>query len=426
MNSWTDRREPVLADEPAVGGDAHDRLEFMQDAQARSRRAGWAVWLGAASSLALFAWLTSEIGLNERASSAYRVGQMLATVFWPLLVVAVAKLLNQRRSQRTLVLVFMVSCLVLSALTVLHSVYRRGGLKHLLNKESLTAQDHLTRARHCGREGDLACQEESWRDYIALRPTDATGPANLGMVLNHRDRHAEATEQFKAAITLGEGTYDLFAYYADSLNKLGQTEQAIEWNYKALSIVPSLVDVRGQLAKLLVGAKRPYEALVLLQAYDTQLEGRGQPAYFSGQRIAIEAAIEQDATPTAEQKSLRLPSLAGHYFAPVTLGSAKPVPFMVDTGATRTVVSEKLLKESKARYRITHTDVQMVTADGRKVAAQAATIESMSIGWFKLKNQLAIVCQDCAPLLGQSTLSGFDMQSSKVAGVESLVLTQRR
>ncbi len=426
MSSWMERRDPVLVDQALATEATHEELDFMQEARARRRRASIPLWVGAATSLALLLGLTLSFGVNAAASSAYQVGQVLSCFFWPALVVGVAKLLNPERSQRSLVLIFLIACLALAALNAALVLQRRGGVQRLLNKESLTPEDHLAQVRRCARDGDVACQEQGWRDYIASRPTDGKGPANLGMVLNRVGRHADAVEQFKKAITLGEGAYDLFAYHADSLAKLGRTEEAIEWSYKALSVVPGLVDVRGDLAKLLIAAKRPYEALAVLQAHDNHLEARGQAAYFSGQRIAIQTAIEQDASPTsAERKALRLPSYAGHFFAPLALGDAKPAPFMVDTGATHSTLSEKLLKESKASYRVTQSNVQMVTADGRRVAAQAITIEALSIGWFKLTNVPALVCRDCSPLLGQSTLSRFDMQSSKVQGVESLVLVQR-
>ena len=48
----------------------------------------------------------------------------------------------------------------------------------------------------------------------------------VGIVLNQRDKHKEAIVQFEKAMDMGEGTYDLFAYYADSLAKLGRTAEA--------------------------------------------------------------------------------------------------------------------------------------------------------------------------------------------------------
>ena len=103
----------------------------------------------------------------------------------------------------------------------------------------------------CQSKRDFACAEQNWQGYVAARPTDAQAIANLGVAMNERDEHEQAIVQFKKAIDLGEGTYDLFAYYADSLTKLGRTNDAIDWYYKSLAVVPQLVDVRGNLAKLL-------------------------------------------------------------------------------------------------------------------------------------------------------------------------------
>lgn len=170
---------------------------------------------------------------------------------------------------------------------------------------------------------------------------------------------------------LGAGAYDLFAYYADSHEKLGHTGDAIEWSYKALSVAPSLVDVRGRLASLLLKTHRPYEALSLLQAYDSQLEAKGMRPYFAAQRISIETAIDKaEPEKNEERMALRLPMYAGHFFAPVTLGSGKPKPFMVDTGASLTSLSEAMLRDSKAVYRVVDPKVLMTVADGRKVAAK--------------------------------------------------------
>lgn len=426
MSSEGDRHEPWLLVDLSSGPVRAESLTFMQDAKARAQSAGILLWLSAGASFAALLALSLTFVLPGHTSPAFMVGKAIGAILWPLLAVGISALWNHRRSQRSLLKVFLIACLVLSAATLLSTLTRRGYWQHAFNKTPKGAQEFLDQASRCARARDLVCEEESWRGYVALRPTEALGAANLGIVLNRMDKHTEAAEQFKRALALGEGAYDLFAYYADSLAKLGQNDQAIEWSYKALSVVPGLVDVRSKLAKLLVGANRPYEALALLQAYDSQMEARGRPAYFSGQRIAIETTIEQDTSAAgAERLALRVPSYAGHYFAPVTIGRSKPTAFMVDTGATRTTVSEAFLKASGVDYRVTQPDVQMITADGRKVMARAITIESMTIGRFKLNKVLALTCQDCMPLLGQSTLSGFDMQSSKVGGVESLVLVQR-
>jgi clan AA aspartic protease (TIGR02281 family) len=272
---------------------------------------------------------------------------------------------------------------------------------------------------------DYACAERLWAAYIERVPNDSHGLANLGIAQNRRDAHEQAVVQFKKAIDAGEGAYDLFAYYADSLDKLGRIDEAIDWSYRALSVVPSLVDVRGSLAKLLVRRGRPHEALALLQAFDAASEAKGQPAYFTGQRIAIESGLQDSGGGQGAAAPLRLPMHEGHYYAPVAFGSARPTGFMVDTGASRTVMSKAMLEASKAEYRKLDAAVQLLTADGRRVRAQSVALASMRVGPFALENVQVVVCEGCVPLLGQGTLSRFDLKSSRVQGVEFLTLARR-
>jgi len=223
------------------------------------------------------------------------------------------------------------------------------------------------------------------------------------------------------------GGYDMFAFYADSLQKLGRNDEAMTWFYRSLSVDARQVDVRGKLAELLVAARRPYEALSLLQAYDDRLESHGQPAYFSAQRMSIESGLAAlRASDAPERGSLRVPMVNGHYFVPVTLAEARPWPFVVDTGATVTTLSERLLRESGASYRVVNPEARMRMADGRVMTtARAIVIEDFRVGPFELRNVPAVVCEDCVALLGQATLSRFDLRSERVQGVDFIWLTAR-
>ena len=281
-------------------------------------------------------------------------------------------------------------------------------------------------AEECMSSKDLKCAEESWRAYVKARPTDASAIANLGIVQNQRDEHEDAVVQFKKAIDLGEGTYDLFAYYADSLTKLGRIDDAIDWSYKSLTLVPTLVDVRGNLAKLLVLRKRHYEALTLLASFDDHLVSIGQSPYFEGQKIAIESAAQETLpASSAEQHELRLPKFGDHFFAPVVLGSQRVAAFLVDTGASNTSMNEAFLANAKATYQVIHPRIDIELADHHHVNGRLINIDSMRLGQFVMKNVNAVTCERCALLLGQQTLSQYDMKSSKIQGVEFLTLRQR-
>ncbi len=290
--------------------------------------------------------------------------------------------------------------------------------------EKTPPAEYKSYAIQCMRDNDLECAERRWKEYLDDQPNDANAMASLGIVQSQLGEDADAVETLHKAIGMGEGTYDLFAAYAGSLGRLGRTDEAIDWSYKTLAIVPSLVDVRGDLAKLLVQKQRPYEALGLLSAFDEHLEALGQGAYFQGQRISIESSVKQAESP--ERKSqLRVSKMDGSFMVPVSLGEAPVSDFTVDTGATFTTVSERFLKASKAHYTLAVASLPMRMADGRGVPARGVTVDSMKVGPFEIRDVQVVVCAGCQLLLGQAALSRFDLASSQVEGVEFLTLKPR-
>lgn len=297
----------------------------------------------------------------------------------------------------------------------------------LAQAPAYTPEDYKNAAAKCMRVRAYDCAQKNWEYLLRMRPTDTQAMANLGIVMNLRENHAGAIREFERAIDMGEGTYDLFAYYADSLEKVGRLDEAIDWSYRALEVVPRLVDVRGKLAKLLVARKRHYEALSILGAYDQQFSTPGQPAWFEGQRIAIEASLARQSTAAPrELAALRLPASGSHHYAPVTLGEARPEVFVVDTGASLLTLDDEFLERSKASYKVIRQMVPMKTADGRKVSGRTVLIQSVRVGPYDLKDVQAFACKGCVGLLGQSALGRFDLKSSKVKGVEFLALSPRR
>ena len=280
-------------------------------------------------------------------------------------------------------------------------------------------------AMDCMQNQDYECAENNWQDYIRQRPDDSYALAALGIAQDRRDENQQAIANFQKAISLGEGTYDLFFYYADSLAKTGKTDEAIDWYYKTLAIVPTLVDARGDLAKLLVRKKRYYEALALLASFDAHLTAMGQEPYFEGQRIAIETAMQQS-NPVAASAPIRLSKLDGNFMAPVTVGHAHVAAFVVDTGATLTTLSDTLLRESKARYEVVRPSMAATTADGRRIRARLINVDTIKVAGFELKDIPALACGTCQLLLGQQALSRFDLSSSNAQGVEFLTLKPRR
>jgi len=136
-------------------------------------------------------------------------------------------------------------------------------------------------------------------------------------------------------------------------------------------------------------------------------------------------AWRRGALPAAARPVLRLPKLEDFFHAPVSLAEDRFVPFVVDTGASTTVLSRAMLADSRAAHSVTRGAARSRLADGRTVDGQMVMLARLAVGPRELKNVPAFVCDRCAALLGQDELSRFDLQSSRQAGVEFMTLTPR-
>lgn len=305
------------------------------------------------------------------------------------------------------------------------------GVFVLINLDILSSDPQQIRAEAAQyrADGQLAKSEKRYRWLVEHTPKngvdETTYKATLVAVLTQEGKYQEAIPICQSLIDEGAGGYDLFAFYAMSLAAVGRTDDAIHWYYRTLSLVPQLVDVRSNLAKLLVQSHRPYEALALLSSYDAQLIAKGVPAYFQAQRMAIESKLKNRA-PVDAANTLHLVKLAGSFYVSVLSTTGQSSPFMIDTGATATVLSPALL--AKLGYTISDEakEVAMRVADGRTIFGRAFVLPSLQIDSIMLPNVPVIVCADeCASLLGASVLSRFDMQTNENQGVETMTLQLR-
>lgn len=401
-------------------------ISFLHAEQGVPQAGPW--WrLAAVVAFSACAAVNTGLMLRRGGAGAEVAGAALGSLLWPMLVVGVYALWRGSTTQRQRYKVFVYTCLALLLVPALTYAGIRLYGHYTANADltGLSFEQVNERATHCLRQGDVECTATLWQRYTELHPDEGAGFVHHAVALARLERHAEATIKYERALTLGEGAYDLFAYYAESLARSGRTEEAIDWFYKTLAVAPGAVDARARLAKLLLGQQRPYEALSLLQAYDVRHEASGKPGYFAAQRMSIEAGLSRDASREQDTRLLRLPMYAGHYYAPLAVGASRPTAFVVDTGATLTTFSSELLESSRVPHKVVEPRVKMRTADGRTIHARGIVVSSVRLGPFELKDVAAVVCDGCEPLLGQSTLVRFDLQSTRHQGMDFLTLRQR-
>lgn len=266
--------------------------------------------------------------------------------------------------------------------------------------------------------------EENLRWLLERSPKDAKLQANLAFALTSQGKDQEALPLYEALIAGGDGSYDLFAYYARTLDAVGRPDDAITWNYRALAVVPQLVDVRRDLAKILVKQDRAFEALSLLASFDDELQEKGKPAFFEAQRIAIASGLPAAVT-TPDGGPLKSVRIGGHFYAIVLGGNGEALPFMIDTGASHTTLSHEALAMLGLRIPPSSKSVRMSAADGYIVTGRQFNVPTFQVGPYVLESLPIVVCDNCASLLGQSALERFDLETRKADGLEFLTMSMR-
>jgi clan AA aspartic protease (TIGR02281 family) len=279
-------------------------------------------------------------------------------------------------------------------------------------------------ANRCLSDGNLPCAEADLLAYLKQYPNDAHATALLAITLTQDGRHKEALYYYKRAEAMGTGTYDFYAGYAKTLDTLGDTDGAIAKNQAALRLVPSLVDVRGDLADELVRKGRAKEALDLLTSFDDELESKGYPPYFKEQIRRIKQNMGGEFAKEAESPNAPLSPTNPHQTlvrgepdrgslaVPVSIDGEDARLFTVDSGASVIAMpsadAERLRKRGLIRQGDERGSRQIQLANGTIVTASVFNLRSVKVGDCEVEDvEAAFYPGDGPRLLGQSFLKRF-------------------
>jgi len=123
--------------------------------------------------------------------------------------------------------------------------------------------------------------------HVKKFPTDSLSLARLAIAHTRLEKHNEAVIAYKKAIDKNWISYDFASLYARSLFAIGEKEEAIKWNKRALTLEPNCNDCRRDLAIQLKDMNRKQEAYDLLNSYDEKQKELGKPQYFQGLLMLI-------------------------------------------------------------------------------------------------------------------------------------------
>ncbi len=251
----------------------------------------------------------------------------------------------------------------------------------LLNKQPKTADYAALHGEIEFRKGNFAAAESSYQEALRLDSKSARAHFGMGKLAMAKVKIKPAVQELMKAVELDpkEPMYRLYASEALGLDKKNadqkkQLEEYLRLNPKD----PDRVD-------------EAKAGLAMLQAFGNEEVG------------AISAP--DNPAPIHFRKALNL------IFAAVTINGKGPYEFAIDTGATQTVISEKVANDLGLKP-VTSALVFGIGGTG-KVETKLYAIKEMSVGDIKIKNSPVgtfndpLISQLADGILGTSALSDF-------------------
>lgn len=279
--------------------------------------------------------------------------------------------------------------------------------------------------------------ERSWTEAYVRALIDAgdaraavgTAAAILGRCGEHERLRWAAFEGFRrlsdwdaaeaeatALLALDPSDKDYWWWRAQVRELGGDLDGAVSDYRQALVIAPALEQVPMWLSNVLDRLGRPCDALLPVEQYLHFHPGeRSTPAVAERLRRLYGAGGCDRGTGEAV---LAMPTGANLVLAEVSINGAPPRPFVLDTGASITVVGEQYASElgldlQGAAQLVVHTAAGLTTA--RHHMADKVTLQGLSASRVPIV-VVENVPEGAAGLLGLSFLSRFDIQMEPGAG----------
>jgi murein DD-endopeptidase MepM/ murein hydrolase activator NlpD len=143
-------------------------------------------------------------------------------------------------------------------------------------------RDDKAKAIDCYSKNQYEDAITYFNKHVIKFPNDSLSLARLAIAYTRLSKHNEAVSAYKKAVEKNWISYDFASLYARSLYAIGEKEEAIKWNKRALTLAPNCNDCRRDLAIQLKDMGRKAEAFELLNSYDEKQKELGKPQYFQG------------------------------------------------------------------------------------------------------------------------------------------------
>lgn len=278
--------------------------------------------------------------------------------------------------------------------------------------------EHKTMGRLCYQAQKWLCAVDSLAQAVANGDKDLNNQVALVTSLNWTGQYQRALnflEKMNYSQLPKSYQMELAGQYATSLAAVGRTEESISYYYQALEARPDSRSLLMGMINSLSRLERWGEALSVLGFYiDVNPDSKSE--------LAILAEDLQTSLEASGEPSYKLSRMAKFHYAPVMWqGMETPELFMVDPKAPYFTVSKEFLTKNKVSFKKLRK-ISVESRFGRKIKADYVLFKAIHFGPWKVKNVKAVVCENCALVVGRPFLRRFKQTKWQDHSIDFLAL----
>ncbi len=211
--------------------------------------------------------------------------------------------------------------------------------------------------------------------------------------------------------------------YGLSLEQLGQLEKSTQVLYRALSGNENNELVVESLVRVLSAQNKMTDAISVIGTYLFRFPAEEKKWKSRVDQLFAEA---EKTEPLYNSSQIYLAGFNKKYHIPVEFPQiSKTELFLISSKSEFMTLSTQFVKENGLKISRRLGRVKMNTSMNREIIGEKVILGQMRMGPWLLRNVQAVICKDCASVVGRSVLKTFKTEESKLSNTDLMALNIR-
>ncbi len=243
---------------------------------------------------------------------------------------------------------------------------------------------------------------------------------NLGKSLTEIGQYQEAVGVFELVEDNTEAMVDAYQSYGLALQNSDLSERAIKAYYSGLTSSQLNDELVTNLVNLLKESNKYTDAISVIGSYLYRFPRKTKEWNIKVQSLFVEA---EKTEPLYNSEQVALAGVNKKFHIPVEVaGIAETQMYMISEKSAYMTINGEVAKKNRLNIAKRLGTIKLMTQMGREIRARRVLLSQVRMGPWLMRNVQAVICDNCAPVIGRTVLKKFKWSESKIAGTDLLAL----